>query len=81
MSNNKPIQQHEFDEWKSHPVTEKFFETLDKWRNEQKEVWASGSFISDTKYGTDILNAQAVSYCKTLDVIKDIQFEQLIESE
>jgi len=81
MTKAKPIQEHEFNEWKTHPVTEAFFEILKKWREDQKEVWASGAFTAETKYGTDILNAQAVAYCKTLEVISDIQFEQLQESE
>jgi hypothetical protein len=77
----KPILENEFNEWKLHPVTDAFFTTLKKWREDQKEVWASGAFTAESKYGSDILSAQAVAYCKTLEALIDLQFEQLQESE
>ena len=80
MTSKRTVTETEFNEWRDHPVTRAFLNTLRRWREDQKEVWASGAFTDQSHFGTVILNAKAIGNCEVLDRIVGFDYEQL-ESE
>ena len=69
--------EQEFSEWKTHPVTKAFFQWLDSRREEIKESWASGEFVSSHDRGDVYANASALATCSVLESIKDVEFIQV----
>lgn len=80
MHSKRSVTEVEFNEWRDNPVTKEFFATLRRWREDQKEVWASGAFTDQSQFGTVILNAKAIGNCEALDRIVGFEYVQL-ESE
>ena len=75
----KQVSQHEqeFLEWKTHPVTKDFFQWLERRREEIKESWASGEFVSSHDRGDVYQNASALATCSVLDSMKNVEYLQV----
>lgn len=80
MQSRKTVTETEFNEWRDHPVTGAFLNTLRRWREDQKEIWASGAFTDQSQFGTAIANAKAIGNCEALERIFGFEYVQL-ESE
>ena len=82
MQDLTPLQQElseQFQGWKDHPVTKRFFEYLNKKREEAKETWAEAGFVNSHDVADVYLNAGAISTCSVIKMILDIDAEQLFE--
>jgi hypothetical protein len=66
------LTQEEFLEWKSNPVTSKFFIYLNDTRKEILEAWAEGTFTSESSDGTIQLNAAALGKVRLLADLQEI---------
>lgn len=77
-----PLQpQNEFDEWKTHPITERFFNFLLLLENSAKEDWAHEEFVGASLEEMALKNAKALGGVKVLRELRSIEFEDIIQAE
>lgn len=61
-------------EWKQHPVTQEFLETLKASRQEAMEAWAAGAYTGETAEATLAANTAALGGMRLLSqVIESIE--------
>lgn len=80
-SREKSPQEIEFDEWKSHPVTRRFFNQLRKQQTILMQQWAAGQFTDISRYGAATLNARAIGEYKILDRLLETDVSDLYEED
>jgi two-component sensor histidine kinase len=66
--------------WMLHPVTEAFQIMLDLKIKEIRDRWEAEEFLAETAERTAALNLTALSLVKTLKQLRDLDYEDLIES-
>jgi hypothetical protein len=66
------LTQEEFLEWKSNPVTSKFFILLNNIRKDILDAWAEGMFTSTDSDGTVQLNSEAIGKVRALADLQEI---------
>lgn len=71
----------EWDEWRSHPVTQEFFRYLKKLREEVKEEWANSTYVGAYDGETIQRNAAAIGQVNLLQALIETRQEDLEDSE
>ncbi len=71
------LQASEFAEWLEHPVTKMVRARLREDIEEIKDSWVSGNYTAETKFGTRILNGQAIGAAKAIQRILDLNEEDI----
>lgn len=69
----------EFQEWKKHPASERFFKFLAKTREGIKEEWANSAFVGAEKEETLQRNAAALGQVRILEDLINATFEEIEE--
>ena len=75
-----PVSKEALDDWLAHPVTREFAKRLARSRQDIMESWAGGAFLEDSEFKTAINGAVAISQCKLLATLLDLQPEDFDES-
>lgn len=81
MSENQQKRLDEFDEWKSHPITERFFNYLFLLVESAKEDWAQELFSAKSQNEVDLKNAEALGGVRVLRKLRHVDFEAIIQAE
>ena len=74
----RAMTEHEFEEWKSHPVTLVVMEILAKKRDEMRHAWEGGSFTDYDERAMALTNVGNIGTCKGYAFIQDLDYEQYI---
>lgn len=69
--------QRELDEWKTHPTTQLFLNSLRIWQKSIKNQWAAGQFNLDTIEATALANHKAASEYGIIDQILTLDAEAI----
>ena len=69
----------EYQEWKQHPATDRFFKFLNKTRENIKEEWANSIYVGAEKEETLQRNASAIGQVKLLSLLEEATFEEIEE--
>jgi hypothetical protein len=67
-----------FQSWLHHPQTIQLLEILQKWREEEKEKWASGALTTPDHFATAVKEAEAIGRCQTCNDILTMEYEGFI---
>jgi len=81
LSENQQKPRDEFDEWKSHPITERFFNYLLLVEASAKEDWAREQFVGRSLEEMALQNAKALGGVSVLRQLRHVDFEAIIEAE
>ena len=81
MSENQQKRLDEFDEWKSHPITERFFNYLRLVEASAKEDWAREQFVGTSMEEMALRNAKALGGVSVLRQMTQVDMEAIIEAE
>jgi hypothetical protein len=69
----------EWDEWKSHPVTQDFFKAMRNRKDELLEDWVRGSYTTESVDGTAQRNALALGRVHMLTDLLEATYEDVTE--
>lgn len=84
MTNLTPRQllsEEAFTAWLEHPATRALKAWLVKYREDEKEKWASGDFVTPDPAATAIRQAAVIGQCKLCAELLALEYEQLVEEE
>lgn len=84
MTNLTPRQllsEEAFTAWLEHPATSALKAWLVKYREDEKEKWASGDFVTPDPTATAIRQAAVIGQCKLCAELLALEYEQLVEEE
>ena len=71
----------EFQSWKAHPTTKRFFQFLKQQRENYKEEWAEARFVNSHDIADVYQNAGAISACSVMKQILEIEADELYEED
>ena len=79
QTNNLTVEQAQFQEWLSHPVTSQLRQWAQNRRQELMDQWANGDFFAS--FNTEMIakNAGAASACSIYQQINELDFEVIYE--
>lgn len=84
MTNLTPRQllsEEAFKDWLEHPATRALKAWLVKRREDEKERWASGDFVTPDPTATAIRQAAVIGQCKLCAELLALEYEQLVDEE
>jgi len=71
----------EFDEWRQHPTTERFFNYLKLVEESAKEDWATEQFVGSSLEEMALKNAKALGGVSVLRQLRLVNLEGIIQAE
>ena len=72
------MNKEEWDQWRHEPATKQFFRGLNSWREEFKEQWARGLYLSDNPQQTQNNAQKIMGMMEALETITELTFDDFI---
>jgi len=70
----RAVTESEFDEWKSHPVTQAVMEVLAKKREQLRQNWEGGAFTDWESQAMALTNVGNIGTCKGYAYVQDFDY-------
>lgn len=70
-----------FRDWLDHPATKALKVWLAKRREDEKERWADGDYVTPDPVATAIRQAAAIGQCKLCAELLALEYEQIVDIE
>lgn len=71
------VKAEEWDQWRTHPVTQALWQLYNSRRRDLMEQWAAGNFTHPELHAAAILNAKAIGGCEMLHSLLNLDAEQV----